>query len=81
MTSQSTRVLHVMCTVFLLGAFLSVGIGGWSLANDTGGGANIGGGILMLFGYLLGLIGIALGLGLATLVVATVSRRRSRTRS
>ncbi|MFK4482917.1 hypothetical protein EDF51_10468 [Curtobacterium sp. PhB25] len=79
MTSQSTRVLHVMCTVFLLGAFLSVGIGGWSLANDTGGGANIGGGILMLFGYLLGLIGIALGV--ATLVVATVSRRRSRTRS
>ncbi|MBF4588079.1 MULTISPECIES: hypothetical protein [unclassified Curtobacterium] len=79
MTSQSTRVLHVMCTVFLLGAFLSVGIGGWSLANDTGGGANIGGGILMLFGYLLGLIGIALGV--ATLVVDTVSRRRSRTRS
>ncbi|WP_159572322.1 hypothetical protein [Curtobacterium sp. 18060] len=79
MTSQSTRVLHVMCTVFLLGAFLSVGIGGWSLANDTGGGANIGGGILMLFGSLLGLIGIALGV--ATLVVATVSRRRSRTRS
>ncbi|MBF4602763.1 MULTISPECIES: hypothetical protein [unclassified Curtobacterium] len=79
MTSQSTRVLHVMCTVFLLGAFLSVGIGAWSLANDTGGGANIGGGILMLFGYLLGLIGIALGV--ATLVVATVSRRRSRTRS
>lgn len=78
MTSQSTRVLHVMCTVFLLGAFLSVGIGGWSLANDTGGGANIGGGILMLFGYLLGLIGIALGV--ATLVVDTVSRRRSRTR-
>lgn len=79
MTSQSTRVLHVMCTVFLLGAFLSVGIGGWSLANDTGGGANIGGGILMLFGYLLGLSGIALGV--ATLVVDTVSRRRSRTRS
>ncbi|WIE71340.1 hypothetical protein [Curtobacterium sp. MCJR17_020] len=79
MTSQSTRVLHVMCTVFLLGAFLSVGIGGWSLANDTGGGANIGGGILMLFGYLLGLIGIALGV--ATLVVDTVSRRRSRTHS
>lgn len=79
MTSQSTRVLHVMCTVFLLGAFLSVGIGGWSLANDTGGGANIGGSILMLFGYLLGLIGIALGV--ATLVVGTVSRRRSRTRS
>lgn len=79
MTSQSTRVLHVMCTVFLLGAFLSVGIGGWSLANDTGGGANIGGGILILFGYLLGLIGIALGV--ATLVVGTVSGRRSRTRS
>ncbi|QSB23042.1 hypothetical protein [Curtobacterium sp. 24E2] len=79
MTAQSTRVLHVMCTVFLLGAFLSVGIGGWSLANDTGGGANIGGGILMLFGYLLGLIGIALGV--ATIVVDTVSRRRSRTRS
>lgn len=78
MASQSTRVLHVMCTVFLLGAFLSVGIGGWSLANDTGGSANIGG-ILMLFGYLLGLIGIALGV--ATLVVDTVSRRRSRTRS
>lgn len=80
MTSQSTRVLHVMCTEFLLGAFLSVGTGGWALANDTGeGGANIGAGVLMLFGYLLGLIGIALGV--ATLVVDTVSRRRSRTRS
>jgi len=76
MAAANARVLHVLCTAFLVVAFLSVGFGGWAIANDSGeGGVNIGAGILMLFGYLLGAIGLALGV--AALVTGAVSRRRS----
>lgn len=77
MTLRSPRTLHLLCTLTLVVAFLSVAVGGWALANDSGeGGANIGAGGLMVIGSLLGLIGIAVGA--AALVVRSVQRRRSR---
>lgn len=45
MPLRSLRTLHLLCTLTLVVAFLSVAVGGWALANDSGeGGANIGAG-------------------------------------
>lgn len=62
MTRKSSKVLHLLCSSLLVIGFLGVGIGSWALMNDSGeGGANIGAGILMLFGYAAGGMGLALG--------------------
>lgn len=51
--------------------------GGWALANDSGeGGANIGAGILMLFGYAVGALGLVVGA--AALIAYGMARRQGR---
>lgn len=80
MPAQIPKFLHLLCTSFLITAFLAVGIGGWALTHDSGGnGANIGAGILMLFGYAVGAVGLVLGLG--ALVTHTVLGHRGRLRA
>ncbi|PZE54510.1 hypothetical protein [Curtobacterium sp. MCLR17_044] len=76
MTPLAPRVLHILCTAFLVVAFLASFVGGYANANDSGeGGANIGAGALMFFGALAGVVGI--GLGVAALVSGLVAARRS----
>lgn len=77
MAAQSPKVLHLLCTCLLVIAFLAVGIGGWALGNDSGeGGANIGAGILMLFGSAVGVLGLVLGA--AALIAYRIVRREER---
>jgi hypothetical protein len=76
MTPLAPRVLHILCTAFLVVAFLASFVGGYVNANDSGeGGANIGAGALMFFGALAGVVGI--GLGIAALVSGLAAARRS----
>ena len=76
MTPLAPRVLHILCTAFLIVAFLASSIGGYAIANGSGeGGADIGAGALMFFGALAGVVGI--GLGIAALVSGLVAARRS----
>jgi len=73
-----SSVLHTLSTIFLLVGFLAAGGGAWILGTDSGaGGANIGAGILILFGTPLGLIGIVLALIAA---VRSILRRRAPSR-
>ncbi|MBT1674866.1 hypothetical protein [Curtobacterium aurantiacum] len=75
MTPIAPRVLHILCTAFLVVAFLASFVGGYAIANDSGeGGANIGAGLLMLLSALFGAIGLVLGI--AALVAVAVTRRR-----
>lgn len=75
MAEQNPKVLHLLCTSLLAIAFLAVGVGCGALANDSGeDGANIGAGILMLFGYAVGVPGLVLGA--AALIADGVMRRR-----
>ena len=77
MAAQSPKVLHLLCTSLLVIAFLAVGVGSWALANDSGeGGANIGAGILMLFGYTVGALGLVVGA--AALIAFGIVRRQGR---
>lgn len=77
MAAQSPKILRLLCTSLLVIAFLAVGIGGWALANDSGeGGANIGAGMLMLFGYAVGASGLVLGA--AALIAYGIVRRQGR---
>ncbi|PPB50348.1 hypothetical protein C4K88_00015 [Arthrobacter pityocampae] len=77
MAAPVPKVLHYFCTCLLVIAFLTVGIGSWALANDTGeGGVNIGAGILMLFGYAAGVLGLVLGA--AALIAHRVVRHQAR---
>jgi hypothetical protein len=76
MTPIAPRVLHILCTAFLVVAFLASFVGGYANANDSGeGGADIGAGALMFFGALAGAVGI--GLGVAALVSGLAAARRS----
>lgn len=72
------RSLHVIATVLLAVGFTGLGIAMWSLfvTVDDGGGANIGAGILALFAYAVG--GVGLVLLAVTGVVAGVARARGR---
>ncbi|QYI96947.1 hypothetical protein K0028_14950 [Curtobacterium flaccumfaciens pv. flaccumfaciens] len=75
MTPIAPRVLHILCTAFLVVAFLASFVGGYANANDSGeGGADIGAGALMFFGALAGVVGI--GLGIAALVSGLAAARR-----
>lgn len=75
--SSSAKVLHILATVFLGLGFLVEGGGTLLLGSDSGeGGANIGLGILLLFGLLLGSIGVLFGL--ATLVLGALGKNRAR---
>ncbi|MBF4613299.1 hypothetical protein [Curtobacterium sp. VKM Ac-1376] len=80
MAPVAPRVLHILCTAFLVVAFLSAFLGGYAIADDSGeGGVNIGAGVLMLLGALFGAIGLVLGV--AALVAAAVTRRAARLRA
>lgn len=77
MAARSPKVLHLLSSFLLVVAFLAVGIGSWALAIDEGeGGANIGAGILMLFGYSVGALGLVMGA--AALIAYAVGRRQGR---
>ena len=77
MTGQSTKVLHIICTSLLAVAFLAASIASWELLNgSTEGGANIGAGILMLFGYAVGAVGLVLGA--VILIISKVARHPGR---
>lgn len=71
-----SRVLHRLATVLLAVGFLSVSVALWSLfvTVDDGGGADIGGGILALFGLAVGALGLLVLV--AAGVVAAVARTR-----
>lgn len=73
-----SRVLHGIATVLLAVGFLSVSVALWSLfvTVDGGGGADIGGGILALFGLAVGAFGLLLLV--AAGVVAAIRRTRGR---
>lgn len=73
-----SRVLHGLATVLLAVGFLSVSVALWSLfvTVDDGGGADIGGGILALFGLAVGAFGLLLLV--AAGVVAAIRRTRGR---
>ncbi|MFP4854701.1 hypothetical protein, partial [Paraburkholderia sp. BR14264] len=71
------RSLHVIATVLLAVGFTGLGVAMWSLfLTVDGGGANIGAGILALFAYAVG--GVGLVLLAVTGVVAGVARARGR---
>ncbi|PVE16248.1 hypothetical protein DDA93_13160 [Arthrobacter sp. Bz4] len=76
MTARRTKAaLHLLCSSLLVIGFLGIGIGSWALMNDSGeGGANIGAGILKLFGYAAG--GLGMVFGAAALVAHGVVRRQ-----
>lgn len=65
---SAARVLTTIATVLVTIGFVAVSVALWSLfvTVDDGGGANIGGGILALFGLVVG------GLGLVLLIVSGV---------
>lgn len=74
-----SRVLHGLATVVLAVGFLSVSVALWSLfvtVDDGGGGADIGGGILALFGLAVRAFGLLLLV--AAGVVAAIRRTRGR---
>lgn len=68
--------LHVVATILLAVGFAALAVAVWSLyvTVDDGGGANIGGGILAMFGLLLGVMGLVV-LAVAA-VGAALARRR-----
>lgn len=75
---SAARVLTTVATFFVTIGFVGVSVALWSLfvTVDDGGGANIGGGILALFGLAVG--GIGLVLLAAGGVVAVTGRIRGR---
>lgn len=68
--------LHVVATTMLAVGFAALAVAVWSLfiTVDDGGGANIGGGILAMFGLLMGCAGLVV-LAVAA-VGAALARRR-----
>ncbi|THJ66499.1 hypothetical protein E8P82_08550 [Arthrobacter echini] len=78
MDTQLPKLLHLLCTCLLTIAFLATGPAGWAFSNDSGdAGVNIGAGILLLFGYTAGALGLVLGV--AALITHGFISRRERT--
>lgn len=76
MTAKSIKAaLHLLCSSLLMIGFLGIGIGSWALMNDSGeGGVNIGAGLIWLFGYAAG--GLGMVFGAAALVAQGVVHRQ-----
>lgn len=73
--------LLVTSTVLLSVAFSAVAIGAWNIINwDGTGGADIGSGMLMLLGTVIGPVGLLLALTAAVLGIVHRSRSRARGR-
>jgi len=72
---HASRTLLGLSTGLLAGGFSATALALWSLfgSSDDGGGADIGGGILALFGTVVGCIGLVL---LAVTAVVAISARR-----
>lgn len=75
---SSTRIRHLVSTVLYALAFIACAIGAYSIANTAGDGdADIGAGVLVLFGTVLGILGVISSATALTLFTVTARRARS----